>query len=634
MLVLFLLIVAIIEAIGAFQPEFVESISNVSVAVGRDATFTCHVRRLGGYRVGWLKADTKAIQAIHENVITHNPRVTVSHLDQNTWNLHIKAVSEEDRGGYMCQLNTDPMKSQIGFLDVVIPPDFISEDTSSDVIVPEGSSVRLTCRARGYPEPIVTWRREDGNEIVLKDNMGTKTLVTSFRGEVLKLTKISRNEMGSYLCIASNGVPPSVSKRISLSIHFHPVIQVPNQLVGAPLGTDVQIECHVEASPKSINYWIKDTGEMIVSSGKYHVQEASKSMYETKMTMIVRKFQKDDVGSYRCIAKNSLGEVDSSIRLYEIPGPNRKNPTSGKAGGGAGGTGPGSDADANDILKLKQQVKVTYQPEDEELYGSAEDFEEGDFALSPHVYYTGNNGNKPPTHKPGSGGGGGGGGGHQHQQQHHHHNHHHQQTHGGGNGGSGIDLDFGNGIGSVSGGAGGSGITRKPPYYGAGGGLSNGGGPNGAGKTEVRGAMDNNELGSNGATTLRPWPWAWALGHYQRHHRWLRHSLLMAVARSTLHVHASATERLRLRLRLCLGPAPQLKSSAQVVGHKKEKGAGPQQLPKQNYAAEHRLHLRASKCGSLELASSARVEVETEAGAAAAAAAEEAPLARKQKIDF
>ncbi|TDG39719.1 hypothetical protein AWZ03_013858, partial [Drosophila navojoa] len=73
--------------------------------------------------------------------------------------------------------------------------------------------------ARGYPEPIVNWRREDGSEIVLKDNAGTKTLVSSFRGEVLKLTKISRNEMGSYLCIASNGVPPSVSKRISLSIH-------------------------------------------------------------------------------------------------------------------------------------------------------------------------------------------------------------------------------------------------------------------------------------------------------------------------------------------------------------------------------------------------------------------------------
>ncbi|XP_043069070.2 lachesin [Drosophila bipectinata] len=498
MLIHLLITVSLLEAIGAFQPEFVESISNVSVAVGRDATFTCHVRHLGGYRVGWLKADTKAIQAIHENVITHNPRVTVSHLDQNTWNLHIKAVSEEDRGGYMCQLNTDPMKSQIGFLDVVIPPDFISEDTSSDVIVPEGSSVRLTCRARGYPEPIVTWRREDGNEIVLKDNVGTKTLAPSFRGEVLKLSKISRNEMGSYLCIASNGVPPSVSKRISLSIHFHPVIQVPNQLVGAPLGTDVQIECHVEASPKSINYWIKDTGEMIVTSSKYHVQEKSQSMYETQMVMIVRKFQKDDVGSYRCIAKNSLGEVDSSIRLYEIPGPNRnKNPMGGKgggvSGGGGGGGGAGNlDADANDILKQKQQVKVTYQPDDEELqYGSVEDFDGdggdglgglggggGGGPLSPHVYYT--SGNKPPTHKPGGGGNGGNQHQHQHQQQHHHH-HHHQQ-HGG----------AGAGAGSGPGGPGemGGGITRKPPpYY-------------GIGNTEVRGAIDNNEM-SSGVSRLR-----------------------------------------------------------------------------------------------------------------------------------
>lgn len=38
----------------------------------------------------------------------------------------------------------------------------------------------------------------------------------------------------------------------------HPVINVRNQLVGSPFEKDVQIECSVEASPKSINYWIKD----------------------------------------------------------------------------------------------------------------------------------------------------------------------------------------------------------------------------------------------------------------------------------------------------------------------------------------------------------------------------------------
>lgn len=62
-------------------------------------------------------------------------------------------------------------------------------------------------------------------------------------------------------------LPLTPSLSLSLfTLSVHPVIQVPNQLVGAPLGTDVQIECHVEASPKSINYWIKDTGECVCVS--------------------------------------------------------------------------------------------------------------------------------------------------------------------------------------------------------------------------------------------------------------------------------------------------------------------------------------------------------------------------------
>ena len=64
-------------------------------------------------QVGWIKADTKAIQAIHDHVITHNPRVSVSRSDNTMWNLHIKGVELEDAGLYMCQINTDPMKSQV-----------------------------------------------------------------------------------------------------------------------------------------------------------------------------------------------------------------------------------------------------------------------------------------------------------------------------------------------------------------------------------------------------------------------------------------------------------------------------------------------------------------------------------------
>lgn len=50
----------------------------------------------------------------------------------------------------------------------------------------------------------------------------------------------------------------------------HPVINVRNQLVGSPFDKDVTIECNVEASPKSINYWIKD-----VKDGKCYCVEFS-----------------------------------------------------------------------------------------------------------------------------------------------------------------------------------------------------------------------------------------------------------------------------------------------------------------------------------------------------------------------
>ena len=37
--------------------------------------------------------------------------------------------------------------------------------------------------------------------------------------ESLDLIRISRTEMGAYLCIASNDVPPAVSKRIILNVN-------------------------------------------------------------------------------------------------------------------------------------------------------------------------------------------------------------------------------------------------------------------------------------------------------------------------------------------------------------------------------------------------------------------------------
>ncbi|XP_059474237.1 lachesin-like isoform X1 [Neocloeon triangulifer] len=312
-----------------YEPDFIYPLENVTIPQGRDATFTCVVNNLGGYRVSaggdtskarvaWIKADTKAILAIHEHVITNNARLSVTHSDSNTWTLLIRNARREDRGQYMCQVNTDPMKSQTAFLEVVIPPDIVYEETSGDMMVPEGGSAKLVCKAKGYPKPKIVWRREDGGDIILRGLQSTRSKVASYENEVLSLVKVTRSEMGAYLCIAANGVPPSVSKRMMVHVHFHPLIQVPNQLVGAPTNTDVTLQCHVEASPKAINYWTRENGEMIITSDKYQMTEFNSSYYSVQMRLVIRRFNKVDIGGYKCISKNSIGDAEGNIRLYEM----------------------------------------------------------------------------------------------------------------------------------------------------------------------------------------------------------------------------------------------------------------------------------------------------------------------------
>ncbi|KAF8793727.1 Lachesin like protein [Argiope bruennichi] len=330
-------------------PQFAQAIGNITQAVGREARLECVVDNLGRFRVAWMRIETKTILTMHRHVISRNYRIALSHSEHRVYVLHINDVQEEDRGSYMCQVNTVPMLWQVGYLDVVVPPDIIEEQSSSDMFAREGTDVQLKCAAKGRPEPKLTWRREDYKPVgiliaVFKDSFHNEVIrmaddppqdtsaanASIHEGAVLEIKKVSRLHMGAYLCIASNGVPPAVSRRITLQVNFPPMIWIPNQLVGAPLGGNVTLECNTEAYPESMNYWSRHNNEMISDGGRFDVI-FTVSTYKINMILTIHQLIHTDYGIYHCLARNSLGNTEGTIRLYEIHVPQSiKEPSSAK----------------------------------------------------------------------------------------------------------------------------------------------------------------------------------------------------------------------------------------------------------------------------------------------------------------
>ncbi|KAJ6224589.1 hypothetical protein RDWZM_003134 [Blomia tropicalis] len=345
---------------------------NVTASVGRNAVLECVINRPGQFKVAWLRMDdnsepTLLTLGLHSLVTEDEGKYKVTH-NERQWLLHVNRVQVHDRGRYMCQINAKTMTSQTGYLDVYEPPVINEELTSSDSTVDELQKVSLRCATSGYPDPSVSWRRENGKSLNLGLYGGKKFAANKWDGEYLNISQVTRDDMGAYLCIASNGVQPSVSKRIVLQVNFRPKIRVHNQLVSAYLGSDVELECRVEASPKPEVIWLTGTGQILdelleqhnltpeeqennknvdghvqynrellnnhfirtningqphlmanhhahSKRKKYQFEEESDG-YKTVMRLTIRRLESADFGSYKCVAKNTLGEKEGLVRLY------------------------------------------------------------------------------------------------------------------------------------------------------------------------------------------------------------------------------------------------------------------------------------------------------------------------------
>lgn len=156
-------------------------------------------------------------------------------------------------------------------LEVRRPP-IISDNSTRSLVVNEGQPVVLECYAGGFPLPRVSWRRENnailptGGSIYRYNNIIYKIISVNcicvqfacFRGNILKLPGITKEDRGTYYCVAENGVGRGARRNIAIEVEFAPVINVPKPRLGQALQYDMDLECHVEAYPPPAIVWLNN----------------------------------------------------------------------------------------------------------------------------------------------------------------------------------------------------------------------------------------------------------------------------------------------------------------------------------------------------------------------------------------
>ena len=126
-------------------------------------------------------------------------------------------------------------------------------------------------------------------------------------GQVISLTRVSRRDSGAYLCIASNGVPPAVSRRIILEVtcklqqwycQYHgkyfyadaPSVTLDEEMVTVIAGHSVRLGCSVESYPDPVISW-SYSNRAITKGKSYHGHTVTGQEYQSPQLVISRPFQ-------------------------------------------------------------------------------------------------------------------------------------------------------------------------------------------------------------------------------------------------------------------------------------------------------------------------------------------------------
>ncbi|XP_061167393.1 opioid-binding protein/cell adhesion molecule homolog isoform X2 [Saccostrea echinata] len=309
--------------IFALEPNFDVPVINITVVVGKTAILPCSVEFLGEHKVVWTD-EFSTLLTFDINRIIDDDRIGIDRPYTRDWNLLIRDVKVKDRGRYICQINTHPIKTKPVELNVLVPPQILNENedgTRKEILSKEGETVNVICNVSGIPAPSVKWYRRP-----LEDTVGSKKERIGMEGEILVIHNVSRYCDGVYQCVASNDVPPAVEMETAVFVEFQPEVSLINKRISQEKGKETILLCEITAFPQALSYWMFQ-GQEIANSERLKVDIYSEGKAHTiKLSLRITNISDSDFGEYECFASNKFGRDREAMILYEFRPPKAPKP--------------------------------------------------------------------------------------------------------------------------------------------------------------------------------------------------------------------------------------------------------------------------------------------------------------------
>ncbi|XP_044059764.1 neural cell adhesion molecule 1b isoform X20 [Siniperca chuatsi] len=224
--------------------------------------------------------------------------------------LQIRGIKKTDEGSYTCEgrlMARGEIDLRVIKVVVNVLPTIRVWQSEVNATADVRQPAMLTCAVDGYPEPMVTWTR---NEAVLE--AGEKY---SFNedGSEMTLMDVTKLDEGEYTCIAKNKAGES-EQELSLRVFVKPKITYIVNQSTSEMEEQVTLTCEASGDPTPTISW--SYGERVFTEGEQSLDGNVVVRSDARVSSLTLKYVKyTDAGQYLCTARSAIGEDDQPAYL-------------------------------------------------------------------------------------------------------------------------------------------------------------------------------------------------------------------------------------------------------------------------------------------------------------------------------